>query len=337
MHGGRGGTLLLPANVDSSARNPTRAESGGGDDEARPFGSGVASAAAAEASWAQGAAAAGRGGRGRGRGRAARGQGTPSPTRPPRRAPCTPSRTTACGSAHSGCPRGFRSDLEAGIEKVIYACRFMAFLAIAGSLAGSVLCFLKGCTFVMDAFVEYYLRGDGKVVLMLIEAIDMYLIGTVMFVFGRACTSCSSERPKWLEIRSVSDLKTKLGHVIVLVLLVGISEKSKRVTITSCTDLFCFAGSIFLSSATTSYFSHRQLIDTMAISSKIAVVFMLLLSTTFMQLPVPADARRLEVKAPILSVHRPCTGRSTLETPPEQVESTTPGHSPSIGHNSPPN
>jgi hypothetical protein len=37
----------------------------------------------------------------------------------------------------------FGSYLEAGIEKAIYACRFMAFLAIAGSLAGSVLCFLK--------------------------------------------------------------------------------------------------------------------------------------------------------------------------------------------------
>ncbi|KAF7097328.1 hypothetical protein CFC21_099160 [Triticum aestivum] len=75
----------------------------------------------------------------------------------------------------------------------------------------------------------------------------------------------------------------------------------------------------------------------MAISSNTVVVFMLLLSTAFMQLPVPADARRLEVKAPIISVRPPCTGRGTLEAPAEQVESTTPGHSPSIGHNSPPN
>ncbi|KAE8773888.1 hypothetical protein D1007_53813 [Hordeum vulgare] len=239
----------------------------------RPFGSGVASAAAAEASVGAGC----RGGwawrpRPRARpGQRVRVRGTPSPHA-----------AAAASAVHAephhgvrfrpfGLPReGFGSDLEAGIEKVIYACRFMAFLAIAGSLAGSVLCFLKGCTFVMDAFVEYYLRGDGKVVLMLIEAIDMYLIGTVMFVFGTGLYELfisnmdiakqshdrSSlfglfklpERPKWLEIRSVSDLKTKLGHVIVLVLLVGISEKSKRVTITSCTDLFCFAGSIFLSS-----------------------------------------------------------------------------------------
>ncbi|KAL5199984.1 hypothetical protein ABZP36_021187 [Zizania latifolia] len=171
-----------------------------------------------------------------------------------------------------GLPRlEFTSDLEARIEKVIYACRFMTFLAIAGSLIGSVPCFLKGCVFVMDAFIEYYLHGGGKVIFMLVEAIDMFLIGTVMFIFGTGLyelfisnmdiAKSSShgsnlfglfrlpERPQWLEIQSVNDLKTKLGHVIVMVLLIGIFEKSKRVTITSCTDLFCFAASIFLSSA----------------------------------------------------------------------------------------
>ncbi|XP_062229797.1 uncharacterized protein LOC133927371 [Phragmites australis] len=164
----------------------------------------------------------------------------------------------------------YGSDLEARIEKVIYACRFMTFLAIGGSLVGSVPCFLQGCVYVMDAFIEYYLHGGGKVILMLVEAIDMFLIGMAMFVFGTGLyelfisnmdiaksSSYGSnlfglfrlpERPKWLVIQSVNDLKTKLGHVIVMVLLVGIFEKSKRVTITSCTDLFCFAASIFLSS-----------------------------------------------------------------------------------------
>uniref|UniRef100_A0A0A9EEW1 Uncharacterized protein n=1 Tax=Arundo donax TaxID=35708 RepID=A0A0A9EEW1_ARUDO len=33
-----------------------------------------------------------------------------------------------------------------------------------------------------------------------------------------------------------------------MVLLIGLFEKSKKVTITSCADLFCFAASIFLSS-----------------------------------------------------------------------------------------
>ncbi|CAD6338363.1 unnamed protein product [Miscanthus lutarioriparius] len=77
----------------------------------------------------------------------------------------------------------------------------------------------------------------------------------------------------------------------------------------------------------------------MAISSKIIVVFMLLLSAIFLvQLSVPAHARKLEVmRAPISSVHPPCTPRSVLQVTATQTESTTPGHSPSIGHNSPPN
>lgn len=161
---------------------------------------------------------------------------------------------------------GYGSELEARIEKVIYACRFMTFFGICGLLLGSVPCFLKGCVFVMDAFVEYYRHGAGKVILLLVEAIEMFLIATVTFVLGTGLyelfiSNMDSfygsnlfglfslpERPKWVEIKSVNDLKTKLGHVIVMVLLVGIFEKSKRVTITSCADLLCFAGSIFLSS-----------------------------------------------------------------------------------------
>jgi len=78
----------------------------------------------------------------------------------------------------------------------------------------------------------------------------------------------------------------------------------------------------------------------MAISSKIIVVFMLLLSAIFLvQLSAPAHARKLEVmmRSPISRVQPPSTGRSVLQEPATQTESTTPGHSPSIGHNSPPN
>jgi hypothetical protein len=59
---------------------------------------------------------------------------------------------------------GFGADLEAGIEKAIYACRFMAFLAITGSLAGSVLCFLK----VLDSSSpQVHLFGCQSVILTL--------------------------------------------------------------------------------------------------------------------------------------------------------------------------
>ncbi|CAL9758837.1 unnamed protein product [Musa acuminata subsp. burmannicoides] len=161
-------------------------------------------------------------------------------------------------------------DVEEKIEKVIYRCRFFAFLPVAGSLMGSIICFLKGCTYVIDSFGEYFLSG-GKVILMLVGAIDVYLIGTVMLVFGmglyelfisnfdiaKMSSSGSNllglfkllERPRCLEIKSVNELKTKVGHVIVMALLVGMFENSKKVTISSPADLLCFAASILLSSS----------------------------------------------------------------------------------------
>ncbi|KAM0945713.1 hypothetical protein DsansV1_C10g0105641 [Dioscorea sansibarensis] len=166
-------------------------------------------------------------------------------------------------------PQTKAQDLEEQIERVIYWFRFMTFLGIFGSLVGSILCFLKGCRYVMDSFAEYFFSG-GKVILMLVEAIDIYLIGTVMLVFGMGLYELFisnldiakkfyyrsnllglfvlPERPKWLEIKSVNELKTKVGHVIVLVLLVGLFEKSKKVAICSPIDLLCFAASILVSS-----------------------------------------------------------------------------------------
>ncbi|CAE6187524.1 unnamed protein product [Arabidopsis arenosa] len=71
--------------------------------------------------------------------------------------------------------------LEEGIEKVIYSCRFMTFLGTLGSLLGSVLCFIKGCMYVVDSFLQYSVNR-GKVIFLLVEAIDIYLLGTVMLV-----------------------------------------------------------------------------------------------------------------------------------------------------------
>ncbi|KAI4314601.1 hypothetical protein L6164_027490 [Bauhinia variegata] len=166
--------------------------------------------------------------------------------------------------------------IEEHIEKVIYRCRFLAILGVLGSLTGSILCFIKGCTYVTESF-KLYLVNRSKVILLLVEAIDVYLLGTVMLVFGmglyelfisnlgsagslpeqEASYSYRSsffglfdlkERPRWLDIKTVNELKTKLGHVIVMLLLIGLLDKSKKAAIQSPVDLLCFCASVFLSS-----------------------------------------------------------------------------------------
>ncbi|GLT38962.1 hypothetical protein SLA2020_131750 [Shorea laevis] len=170
---------------------------------------------------------------------------------------------------------------ESNIEKTIFDFRFLALLAVGGSLAGSVLCFLNGCVYIVDAYKVYWsscVKGihSGQMVLRLVEAIDVYLAGTVMLIFGmglyglfisnvppnsppnadRALKGSSlfgmfalKERPKWMKISSLDELKTKVGHVIVMILLVKMFERSKMVQITTAADLLSYSICIFLSSA----------------------------------------------------------------------------------------
>ncbi|KAF8668967.1 hypothetical protein HU200_052179 [Digitaria exilis] len=165
--------------------------------------------------------------------------------------------------------------------RVIFDFRFLALLAIAGSLAGSVLCFLNGCVYIKEAYQVYWsccVKGvhSGQMVLKVVEAIDVYLAGTVMLIFGmglyglfisntstdvpseadRALRGSSlfgmfalKERPKWMKITSLDELKTKVGHVIVMILLVKMFERSKMVKIATGMDLLSYSVCIFLSSA----------------------------------------------------------------------------------------
>ncbi|KAK7243420.1 hypothetical protein RIF29_38216 [Crotalaria pallida] len=175
----------------------------------------------------------------------------------------------------------FLRSTESSIERVIFDFRFLALFAVAGSLAGSLICFLNGCNYIFDAYKVYWrccAKGvhSGQMVLRLVEAIDVYLAGTVMLIFGmglyglfishiapdeapsvdRALKGSSlfgmfalKERPKWMKISSLDELKTKVGHVIVMILLVKMFERSKMVPIATGMDLLSYSVCIFLSSA----------------------------------------------------------------------------------------
>ncbi|XP_039797936.1 uncharacterized protein LOC120662959 [Panicum virgatum] len=178
-------------------------------------------------------------------------------------------------------PTAKATAIETTVERVIFDFRFLALLAIAGSLTGSLLCFLNGCVFIKEAYQVYWsscVKGihSGQMVLKVVEAIDVYLAGTVMLIFGmglyglfisntssdvpsdsdRALRGSSlfgmfalKERPKWMKITSLDELKTKVGHVIVMILLVKMFERSKMVKIATGLDLLSYAMCIFLSSA----------------------------------------------------------------------------------------
>ncbi|GMY28520.1 hypothetical protein FCV25MIE_23762 [Fagus crenata] len=173
-------------------------------------------------------------------------------------------------------PRKFH--VQMFIERVFIDCRFFTLFAVAGSLLGSVLCFVEGCFTILESYLQYFhtmshKSDQGHVMQLLIEAIDMFLVGTAMLIFGTSLyvmfvgtktvkgkgplLSGSNffglffvkSLPTWVEIQSVSQAKSKIGHAVMMLLQVGVLDKLKSIPVVTGLDLACFAGAVFISSA----------------------------------------------------------------------------------------
>ncbi|XP_049390724.1 uncharacterized protein LOC125855096 [Solanum stenotomum] len=165
--------------------------------------------------------------------------------------------------------------LQSSIEKGILDCRFFSLLAVAGTLIGSLLCFIEGCYLIIESYVHYFIaishKSDlGHVVQLLIEAIDMFLLGTAMLTFGmglyvmfvgsrninvKGDDQLSSKKlyyfqtlPSLMGMKSVMQAKSRIGHALIMLLQVGVLEKFKNIPVVNGLDLACFAAAVFVSS-----------------------------------------------------------------------------------------
>lgn len=50
-------------------------------------------------------------------------------------------------------------------------------------------------------------------------------------------------------MKSIAQAKTKIGHALMMILQVGVMEKFKSIPLITGLDLACFAGALFISSA----------------------------------------------------------------------------------------
>ncbi|KAE8729204.1 hypothetical protein F3Y22_tig00003725pilonHSYRG00084 [Hibiscus syriacus] len=87
-------------------------------------------------------------------------------------------------------PTHWKFHIQMFIENVILNCRFFAMFAVAGSLLGSILCFMEGSFLIVESYLQYFHSLLSKkldqehIIHLLIEAIDMFLVGTSMLIFG---------------------------------------------------------------------------------------------------------------------------------------------------------
>ncbi|OIW10271.1 hypothetical protein TanjilG_28022 [Lupinus angustifolius] len=138
--------------------------------------------------------------------------------------------------------------------------------------------FLKrGCFLVIESYKHYFHTlshslEQGHLVHLLIEAIDMFLVGTALLTFGvslfvmfvgpRAAEKESlpygsnlfglfymKTAPRWVGKKSIEEVKLKIGHAVMMILQVGVLEKLKDIPFVTGLDLACFAAAVFTSSA----------------------------------------------------------------------------------------
>ena len=155
--------------------------------------------------------------------------------------------------------------VEAVVHQGIVRCQSFTLIGVAGSLLGSVPCFLEGCGIVLQSFSLQFRAmsqtiDHAEIIKLLIEALDMFLIGTALLTFGMGMYGMfyGSQRvqepiyerlKKGARIRSVTQAKSRFGHAVILLLQAGVLEKFKSVPLVTGLDMACFAGAVLASSA----------------------------------------------------------------------------------------
>ncbi|KAH0455001.1 hypothetical protein IEQ34_016925 [Dendrobium chrysotoxum] len=145
----------------------------------------------------------------------------------------------------------------------------------------------KGCFLILKSSSEYFFTlskrlDQGDVLQLILEALDMFLVGTAMLVFGMGLYSIFIEDreiprriegllangsnlfglfhlqmlPAWMQMKSVAEAKSRIGHAVMMLLQAGMVEKLKGVSVVNGMDLGCFAAAIFTASATVFLLAH---------------------------------------------------------------------------------
>jgi uncharacterized membrane protein YqhA len=130
------------------------------------------------------------------------------------------------------------------VARLIGNLRYVVIVAVVGIALQAIATFgwavwITG-DFVYDLLSSSAWRQDDTIV-ELLQVLDLYLIGTVLIITAIGLYELfigDVHLPEWLVIRNLSDLKTKIVEVIVLV--IGIKFVEKLVTVKDPIDVLWY-------------------------------------------------------------------------------------------------
>ena len=147
-------------------------------------------------------------------------------------------------------------------ERGLWASRFITLLAVIFAILGAVIMFIIASADIFHALIltyKYYFASyhpdnfHADVVAQVIGAIDVYLIGVVLLIFGFGIYELfiseidiakEGENSQVLYISSLDQLKDKIAKVIVMVLVVNFFQRVLHTTYSGALEMLYFALSI---------------------------------------------------------------------------------------------
>jgi uncharacterized membrane protein YqhA len=169
--------------------------------------------------------------------------------------------------------------IERMFENALWSSRFVVVIAVIASLATAFAMFYMASVdaFFLVTHLGDYLSSDligearkefrAETVTHVVEVIDGYLLATVLLMFSlglyelfiskieRAESSEASSTV--LAINSLDDLKTRLGRVVIMILIVNFFEHAIKMEFHGPLDLLALAGAIALIGLTL-YLTHTE-------------------------------------------------------------------------------
>ncbi|MDR1594421.1 MAG: YqhA family protein [Prevotellaceae bacterium] len=151
-------------------------------------------------------------------------------------------------------------------ETILFSTRFVTFLAVIGSMLAAVTLFVTSTMQVADGLVFATDIVTGKstdlehLIAKFVSSVDGYLFATVLLIFSMGIYELfinkidlvnkqKDSRPNWMVINSIDDLKSSLGKVILMILIVSFFEHSLKIKYANISDLLFLGIGILLIAA----------------------------------------------------------------------------------------
>ncbi len=156
--------------------------------------------------------------------------------------------------------------VEEVFETALFSCRFLVLISVLGILAASIVMFFKGCIEVVQGVRAFWTGfmgfqptplDDKNVILSFIPAVDNYLFATILLIISMGLYELfiseidpksrrDKTRPNWLQVNDLDDLTSRIGEVVIMILIVNFFKLSFSMNYTNTLDLLTLGGGVLL-------------------------------------------------------------------------------------------